>query len=549
MEETLSKEVPLVSVVMANYNNVRFLPEAIESVLAQTYRNFEFFIVDDGSTDNSSEVIKTYLEKDSRIHYIQNERNLGQSLTRNIAIELASGKYVVIVDSDDICLPNRLERQVLFMENNSEIGVLGTGFYTFTANKNQYKPGYVQSDGLRNGKVWVHNPTCMIRKSVYESFGYYDPKFDNAEDVELYFRWFSNGVKFHNLDERLLKYRVSHGNNVSDVRKKQQVWKAFVINILAIFKHRIRFSFTGYLYTLELFLYYVYLFLGLGRLYKRNSDALSYNVKAHDKVSKRYEKEHVEIYNHIEQERLKNSLGKALGDVKTNADFFRCLDFGCGAGNITRYLLEHPNATVVSADISLNFLDLVRDKYANALAEGRLETLLLNGKNLSSIPDASFDFVSLYSVLHHVPDYLSIVEELVRILKPGGVIFIDHEASPMVWDKNREYSHYLMALNRVVRERTALQRLTHMLTPLYWLYFVKGRINPRFRIEGDIHVFQDDHIEWREIEKIFMEKSMKVLRTEDYLLFNKYCPNNLYLEYKGKVNDIRLVIARKSIDL
>lgn len=546
MEIVKHEKSPLVSVVMANYNNARFLPESIESVLFQTYTNIEFFIVDDGSKDESIEIIERYQAKDSRIRFIRNGKNLGQSRARNKAIGMATGRYVAIVDSDDICLPERLEKQVLFMESNPEIGVLGTGFYVFTTDKNQCNPGHVQSDGLRNGKVWVHNPTCMIRRSIYDVFGYYNSKFDNAEDVELYFRWFSRGVKFHNLEERLLKYRVSHGNNVSDTRKRQQVWTAFKINILALFVYRIKFSLSGYFYTGELFFYWLYLFFGLDKVYKRDTDALSYNIKAHDRVSRRYEKEHVEIYNDIEQKRLKHSLGKALGEIRTGSAVFRCLDFGCGAGNITRYLLEYPDVVAVSADISDGFLNLVRNRYADAVATGRLDTISLNGRDLSNVPDHSFDLVSLYSVLHHIPDYLLTVQELIRVLKPGGVLFIDHETAPAVWKKNEDHTRYTILLSQAIRKKTTLQRMVHMVTPRYWFYFIKAQIDPRFKIEGDIHVFQDDHIEWSEVEDVFEKNGMEILSVEDYLLFNGHCPSELYAEYKDRINDTRLVVARKS---
>lgn len=270
MEENLSKELPLVSVVMANYNNARFLPEAIESVLAQTYRNFEFFIVDDGSTDNSSEVIKTYLEKDSRIHYIQNERNLGQSETRNKAIRLAQGEYVAIVDSDDICLPNRLEVQINFLRKNLGIDVLGSSYCLFFNNREDECETKVSADvhDLQDGTPPVHNPTCMIKRKTFIDHAYYDSGYDNAEDYELWLRWFSEGVRFENMSEVLYKKRT-HSGSVSISKIKRQIYLMLKINLKAVFRYRVRFTTQGYIHILEQFLYLVYLVLGLNRIYAK----------------------------------------------------------------------------------------------------------------------------------------------------------------------------------------------------------------------------------------------------------------------------------------
>ncbi|MFZ1720667.1 MAG: glycosyltransferase [Candidatus Moraniibacteriota bacterium] len=261
---------PLVSVVMANYNNARFLPEAIESVLAQTYRNFEFFIVDDGSGDNSNEIIKKYQSKDSRIRHIRNEKNLGQSQTRNKAIEQANGAFIAIVDSDDICLPSRFEKQVNYMEANRDFGVIGTAYIIINKNGEQCSKKLVDDPDvmIRNGRVLVHNPTCMVRRYVFEKYGNFNSSFDYAEDAELYFRWYGQGVRFANIDQYLYKYRI-HGGNVSTKKMMKQLWLLLSINLRAIFYFRIKFSLEGYRYVFEQFFYFIYLSLGLDKIYRR----------------------------------------------------------------------------------------------------------------------------------------------------------------------------------------------------------------------------------------------------------------------------------------
>lgn len=107
----------LVSIIMPTYNCGRFIAESIQSVLAQTYTNWELIIVDDCSTDNTAEVVASF--KDKRIHYLQNEQNEGAALTRNKALRAAQGRYIAFLDSDDLWLPTKLEHQIAFMEQNN----------------------------------------------------------------------------------------------------------------------------------------------------------------------------------------------------------------------------------------------------------------------------------------------------------------------------------------------------------------------------------------------------------------------------------------------
>lgn len=107
----------LVSIIMPTYNCGRFIRESISSVLAQTYTAWELLIVDDCSTDNTAELLAAY--KDERIHYMRNEQNLGAALTRNRALREAKGRYIAFLDADDLWLPDKLERQIAFMEQNS----------------------------------------------------------------------------------------------------------------------------------------------------------------------------------------------------------------------------------------------------------------------------------------------------------------------------------------------------------------------------------------------------------------------------------------------
>lgn len=261
---------PLLSVVMAVYNSEKFLRKSIESVLAQTYRNFEFIIVNDGSVDMSENIIQEYAGKDNRIVYLRNEKNLGQSETRNKAIRFSKGEYIVIVDSDDICLHDRFEKQVYFFRVNPSIDVLGTSYCLFFEDVEDKCETVVSADSndLRNGTPPVHNPTCMIKRKTFVEYGYYDRTYDDAEDYELWLRWFSLGVYFENMHEVLYKKRA-HVGSVSISNIKRQVYIMLKINLKAIFLYHIRFTARGYRHILEQFLYLVYLYLGLNRIYVR----------------------------------------------------------------------------------------------------------------------------------------------------------------------------------------------------------------------------------------------------------------------------------------
>lgn len=136
---------PLVSVVMATYNEPeKYLKESIESILNQTFKDFEFIIVlDNPNNKKAEEIIKEYQQKDKRIIFIKNERNLGRGASRNKAVNIARGKYIAILDADDIALPKRLEKQFKYMENNRDIDLLFSWVYFIDENGNilkEFKP-------------------------------------------------------------------------------------------------------------------------------------------------------------------------------------------------------------------------------------------------------------------------------------------------------------------------------------------------------------------------------------------------------------------------
>ena len=208
---------PLVSVVMPVYNGEKFLSEAIESVLAQTFADFEFIIVDDGSSDRSAQIVRSYAKSETRIRFIQQERNLGHADARNRGHELATGEYIAVMDCDDICLPRRLETQIDFLRRNPAIGALGAGAQAVAEDRRPlFKFDLPEEHALIAlnlfvGSFLIH-PTVMMRRETLESVGGYESSRRTAVDTELWSRLIWR-TRFANLPEQLLLYRWHEGQN------------------------------------------------------------------------------------------------------------------------------------------------------------------------------------------------------------------------------------------------------------------------------------------------------------------------------------------------
>jgi len=207
---------PLCSIVMAVYNGAETLKEAIDSVLNQTLIDFEFIIINDASNDNSELIIKSY--DDPRIIYIKNSCNkyLGPSL--NEGIKIAQGDYIVRMDADDICLPNRLENQYNFMEKNRSIGISGTWAQLFGIRDGILK--YETEDSKIKIKLLydchILHPSIIIRKSlIFKQNLFYDHNLQHSEDYDLFVRAFKH-TEFANIGEVLIKYRTTESSETRE---------------------------------------------------------------------------------------------------------------------------------------------------------------------------------------------------------------------------------------------------------------------------------------------------------------------------------------------
>jgi glycosyltransferase involved in cell wall biosynthesis len=224
----MSKNVK-VSVIMPVYNAKDYIEDTIDSILRQTFEDFEFLIIDDCSTDESYELMSKY--SDDRIKLFRNDENLGYIKTLNLLLKIVRGEYVVRQDNDDISLPSRIEKQVEFMESNLDVGVCGSNALLFG---NLNKKTFMPTTDI-DCKVYmifnnpVLHPTSIIRKSVLNKFGQnvYDGNFMPAEDFYLWLQ-ISKFSKIVNLPDTLIKYRV-HSNNTSSLNKQLQISKLLLI--------------------------------------------------------------------------------------------------------------------------------------------------------------------------------------------------------------------------------------------------------------------------------------------------------------------------------
>ena len=131
--------LPLVSIITPVFNREEYISLCINSILNQTYRHFEYFIIDDGSTDKTSKIIEEYLQSDKRITVITNSYNLGAAKSYNKGVEASKGKYLMRLDSDDIAFPDRIEKQINYLEKNKKIFALGTGSELIDENGKKYR--------------------------------------------------------------------------------------------------------------------------------------------------------------------------------------------------------------------------------------------------------------------------------------------------------------------------------------------------------------------------------------------------------------------------
>jgi glycosyltransferase involved in cell wall biosynthesis len=231
----ISGNMPAISVVMPVYNASQFLAEAVESILAQRFADFEFLAIDDGSTDESAEILERYARVDPRLRMVRRP-HAGLPATLNVGCDLAQAKYIARMDADDIALPERFERQAEFLDRHPRVAILGTQLQQI---REDGTPMAVSNHPLTHAEIaanmqkfcCIHHPTVMMRTEAMRALGGYRTAFQAAEDHDFWLRA-AERFELANLPEVLLLYRL-HTHAVSFQNLEQQVISAMAADLAA----------------------------------------------------------------------------------------------------------------------------------------------------------------------------------------------------------------------------------------------------------------------------------------------------------------------------
>jgi glycosyltransferase involved in cell wall biosynthesis len=207
--------IPAVSIVMATKNYGRFLPDAVGSVLAQTFADWELVVVDDGSNDETPKIISRY-RNDPRIRYFRSDK-LGQSRAKNLGIGMSRAQLIAFLDADDVWLPTKLEKQLALFNEHPETGVVfcRRSFIDHLGNPLPARPTSTLWRGSVLEQLFVQNFICfssaILRRQIFSHIGMFDVQFDLAIDYDLWLR-VAKHYTFDFVDEQLVQYRTGHGN-------------------------------------------------------------------------------------------------------------------------------------------------------------------------------------------------------------------------------------------------------------------------------------------------------------------------------------------------
>lgn len=219
---------PTITVLMAVYNGEKYLKEAIDSILGQTYSDFEFIIIDDASTDKTKGILNSFIDK--RIRIINNNLNVGLTKSLNKGLIEAKGEYVARMDADDISLPERLDIQRRFLDENKNIVCVGSGAIIINSlGKTTGLKSPISNPELLKFYMILKNqimhPSVMFRKKIIQQLGGYDESIKYAQDYNLWSKLLSHGYKVDNIGKPLLRYRL-HEKSITQGNKKGEAYKS-----------------------------------------------------------------------------------------------------------------------------------------------------------------------------------------------------------------------------------------------------------------------------------------------------------------------------------
>jgi glycosyltransferase involved in cell wall biosynthesis len=246
---------PLVSVILPVYNAGLYLAEAIESIIRQSYRNWQLIIIDDASNDNSLAIAQVFAKKYKRIEVFHNPLHCGVAQAANLAVKKAKGQLIARMDGDDVALPDRLLKQVAFLQQHAQVVAVGGQCQLINS---QGKKIGKKTFPLDSQKIYeelmsrlpIQQPSMMVNRALLpKNFVWYHQNIPSGEEHQLLFRFFQYG-EVRNLSETLLKYRL-HGNNTSLQNPKRDFYHIFFSRVQAILNWGYRPSLKGLFLTLS----------------------------------------------------------------------------------------------------------------------------------------------------------------------------------------------------------------------------------------------------------------------------------------------------------
>ncbi len=213
IDSVLKERPPIISVIMSVYNAEKYLREAVDSILNQTYKDFEFIIINDCSKDNSWSILREYARDHKNIILLNNLDNLGLTRNLNLALSISKGEYIARMDADDISDENRFERQINFFKKEASYDIVGTFSEDIDGRGEILRS---RTSPVTHNKIIqmlprlspIIHPTVMFKRSSLQRLGFYNVKYTTSQDLELWLRAAGAGLKFYNIPEYLFKYRM-----------------------------------------------------------------------------------------------------------------------------------------------------------------------------------------------------------------------------------------------------------------------------------------------------------------------------------------------------
>lgn len=230
---------PKISLVMSVYNGTPYLRTSVESILSQTFTDFELIIIDDGSTDSTWKILTEYADRDERVNLLKNEENIGLTKSLNKGLRLAKGEYIARQDADDVSFPDRFQLQTRFLDNYLEVGAIGTAAEVIDEQGMSLRRSYVliehesiQACLLVNNYNCLYHSSMMVRRSLMRALGGYREELRYAQDYDLWLR-LSQFTRVENLPDILICVRRS-ATNITKKHRQEQLLSAFAISLKAV---------------------------------------------------------------------------------------------------------------------------------------------------------------------------------------------------------------------------------------------------------------------------------------------------------------------------